>query len=106
MCPIVPTLMCGLFLSNFCLDIYLSPSSTSSDLRPGRLSTNRCYDLFGNRLRYFLVRRELHRVGGASLGPAAQLRRVAEHLRERHLRLDDSIRAPLVHGLDPPTASG
>src|SRR6185437_2064260 len=49
-----------------------------------------CDDLFRLALRHFFIVRELHRVHGASLRHRAQLRRVPEHLGQRHRRADRS----------------
>src|SRR5437870_3448472 len=46
-------------------------------------------DLVGLVLRYLEVMAGLHGVAGAALGHRAQLGGVAEHLRQRHLGLDD-----------------
>src|SRR5580765_1382791 len=46
-------------------------------------------------LRRRLVPIEVHRVGRTSLRARPEVRRVAEHLRERHARLND-LRAPTI----------
>src|ERR1044072_1902004 len=59
-CPIVPTLQCGFFRSNFCFDIssFLRVATRSGADRLGR-------DLLRDRLRRLIVVRELHGVGRA-----------------------------------------
>src|SRR5215210_1163019 len=82
--PMVPTLRCGLFLSNTPLDI------RSLSLRYlGR-------DALGP----LGVVVELHGEGGAALGLGAHGSRVPEHLGERHHRADDLPAAAGVHTLD------
>src|ERR1700722_7417672 len=125
----VPTFTCGFVRSNFCLAIaWLLPapchghggpdalfvcdlcseylktvrSATGADrgllpLRPGD-------DLLGDRLRNLVVRMELHRVRGATLGARTQVSRVAEHIGERDQRLDDVARPLLIHALHAPPA--
>ena len=62
-------------------------------------------DLGGDRLRNFLVPVELHVELGPALRHRTQLGRVAEHLRQRHERLDDLRVADRVHGLDAAAAA-
>src|SRR5579871_337139 len=75
-CPIVPMFTCGLLRTNFSLAI-VNPFG----LQAPRLRNDLIGESAGNRR----VMRELHRVRGATLRRAAELRRVAEHLRERDL---------------------
>src|SRR5438093_8175717 len=49
---------------------------------------------------------EMHRVGRAPLRPRAQIGRVAEHLRERHARLDDLRAAAVFLRLDLAAPAG
>src|SRR5215216_2539872 len=84
--PIVPTLRCGLVLSNTPLDI---TSLLLSIRYLGR-------DALG----HLGVVVELHGEGGPTLGLAPHGGRVPEHLRERHHRADDLPAAPRVHALD------
>src|SRR5580704_2952650 len=123
----VPTFTCGFVRSNFCLaiawllpapchghggpdalflrflrSVYVRPARTGADrgcwllpLRPGD-------DFLGNRLRNLVVRMELHRVRGATLGARTQVSRVAEHVGERDKRLDDVTRPLLLHALHAP----
>src|SRR5881275_2341510 len=81
MCPIVPTLRCGFVRSNFCLAISLS--SFSRLRRAGLLG-----DLGGDVARHFLVPVELHGEIGAALRHRPEVGRVAEHLAQRHDRLE------------------
>src|SRR6201996_7491696 len=100
MCPIVPTFTCGFERSNFSFAIAssLGPFRELS-LFPGPLadpqSQNRLLalaasdDLVRHAAGRFFIPREVHRVVGAALGGRAHVRRVAEHLAQRHIRLDD-----------------
>src|SRR6266851_1295497 len=74
-CPIVPTFTCGFVLSN------LSLLMSFSALHFG-------HDLFRHLLRHLRIVAKLHRIGGSSLSPRAQVGGVSEHLRQRHLRGD------------------
>src|SRR6478752_3859322 len=119
MCPMVPMLTCGLVRSNLALATgFLSPwfrsrarvwgvrggarrprtewPATGHSLLAGRLGD----DLLGDVLRDLGVRVEHHGVARPSLGAAAQVAHVAEHLRERDQRLDDASAGALVHRLD------
>src|SRR5947208_2455270 len=58
------------------------------------------HNLFTDVLRRRLVAIEMHRVGGASLRARSQVGRVAEHLRQRHPRLDDLRPAAILLRLD------
>src|SRR4051812_44397936 len=91
-CPIVPTFTWGLSRLNLALAIGLA-------LYLGD-------DLVCLRLRHFLVMRELHRIDRAALAHRAQRRAVAEHLRERHRRVDDLRARALVHAADLAAAAG
>src|SRR3954470_2310260 len=79
-CPIVPTFTCGLVRSNLVFDMVCSLLLFlvvfAGDLVDDRL---------GHGFRCFGVVLEFHRVRRASLRERAHRRRVAEHLRERHL---------------------
>src|SRR4028118_1752126 len=94
--PMVPTFRCGLFLSNFPLDIWVLLSCSSSAGRGLALLG----DLLGDALRHLFVVIELHGEGGAPLGLGAHGGRVTEHLGERHHRPDDLAAAAGVHALD------
>src|SRR4051794_17578011 len=83
MCPMVPTLTCGLFRSNFCLAIGGSLLSFVSELAAS------VDDVARDRLRYFLVPLEVHVEVGPALRHRAQVGRVPEHLRQGDKRLDD-----------------
>src|SRR5271154_460411 len=105
----VPTFTCGFVRSNFCLAIAWllptpchGPDGPDASLSaiwcdpagprwggPGLLPLRPSDDLLGNRLRNLVVRMELHRVRGATLGARTQVSRVAEHVGERNKRLDD-----------------
>src|SRR6266540_824880 len=99
-CPMVPTFTCGSLRSNFSLPM-ISLSSFERRL-PGagggalRLGDDRLRDAVGN----LRVVSELHRVRRAALRLRAQVRRVAEHLCERHERLDHLHARARVHRLD------
>src|SRR4028118_596260 len=98
--PMVPTFRCGLFLSNFPLDIWVLLScsfSTGRGLAP-------LGDLLRNALRHLVVVVELHGERGTPLSLRAYGGRVAEHLGERHHRPDDLTAAAGVHALDLPPA--
>src|SRR3989442_8312754 len=107
--PIVPTFTCGLVRSNLPFAISKSPgqravasvvfkvSGALSATGNGRRGTEdrlkllaaRGNDRVGHVLRSFGVVLELHRVRGTALRHRAQRGRVAEHLRQRDLGLDD-----------------
>src|SRR5918992_2378218 len=80
--------------------------SISSDLAAAYWMSRRLLrQLAGDGGRDFGVMTELHGVGRASLSLAPQVRRVAEHLRQRHERTDDlrpvTLRDPArLHPLD------
>src|SRR5689334_6390669 len=107
--PIVPTFTWGFVRSNFFFAIPSSPvrqrsggggpcpppPDMTATLRP------RLGEQFGAYVaRDRLVVRELHRVGCAALGGRAEVGRVAEHLRQRHLGLHDLRVAAHLHALD------
>src|SRR5882724_7916632 len=71
-CPIVPTLQCGLFRSNFAFAIARSPSSLSGPNDP-KLFRRLGAHFFGDRLGHRRVVIEMHGVLGPSLRHAAQL---------------------------------
>src|SRR5262245_14018930 len=107
--PMVPMLQCGLVRSNFALAIFcLFSSNQIPDAPPDAdapITTifrlrQLCLDLFGNVGGHFVIMRELHRVLGPALGERAELVHIAEHVRERHLSLDDLGVAPGVGALD------
>src|SRR5512142_1451596 len=87
----------------FSLTFSLARSTAS--LRPGGLRLafdDRC----GHVRRDRCVGSEFHRVGGASLGHGAELRRVAEHLGERHFGVDDLHAGAIAHLLDGAALGG
>src|SRR5919112_4205007 len=125
MCPMVPMLTCGLVRSNLALATgFLSPClSRSCELlwgwavlggrrtqsgrtRPAvRLLAGRLGDdLLGDVGRDLGVRVEHHGVARPSLGAAAQVAHVAEHLRQRHQGPDDAGAGALLHRLNGPAA--
>src|SRR5919199_3354600 len=117
--PMVPMLMWGFERSNFCLAIWFSSRrGPCPDSAPrGELSRllgsllrllppHPGDDLAGDRLGYLLVGVELHRVRRASLRARAQIRSVAEHIRERNLSPDHLARAPLLHALHATAPAG
>src|ERR1051326_6236696 len=92
--PIVPTLTCGFLRSNFALAM-MSPECLVG------LAALFGDDLVADVLGDLFVVRELHAVGGASLGHGAQGRGVAEHLGQGHLGPDDLGVAALLHAFHP-----
>src|SRR5271168_242495 len=86
---------CGLLRSNFSFAMFfLAPVTFASYFR----ISNLLLDLFTSRLtnnffcdvgRRLLVMRKMHRKAAAPLRPAANVRRVPEHLRQRNLHVDD-----------------
>src|SRR6185437_1891288 len=92
-CPIVPTFTCGLLRSNFSLLMF-------AVLRRLFLDDN-----FGDVRRNLGVLRELHGEGRAALAHRAHRRRVAEHLRQRHVGGDRLASRRLVHPHDLPAAA-
>src|SRR3954454_14964283 len=111
----VPTLMWGLFRSNFSLAM-VAPDFLSGILRLRLLQgvpvDGGCWvllapdpgdDLVGDGLRDLLVRVELHGVRGAALGARTQVGSVTEHVRQGHLGPDDHAVAALLGALDPST---
>src|SRR5262249_48762164 len=97
-CPIVPTLQCGLVRSNFSLAIGLSVQVSVDAI------SDRSRELLLHFRRHvgrrFRVMIELHGEGGAPLGHGAQVVDVAEHVGERHHRVDDVGVAAHVLALD------
>src|SRR6266852_5613762 len=83
---------CGLLRSNFSFAIASSaPQSKSfkTKTNPVLLFAPVFLDnLFGERRGQFRVVREMHCESRAALGAAAQIRGVAEHLRQRHFHAD------------------
>src|SRR6476620_3562709 len=106
MCPMVPMLTCGLVRSNLALATGFLSSWLRSRTRVwgavqvGLLASRLGDDLLGDVGRDLGVRVEHHGVARPSLGAAAQVAHVAEHLRERDQRLDDTGAGALVHRLD------
>src|SRR5439155_5623872 len=94
----VPTLMCGLVRSNFCLPI-ASLRGSSRLLRTVAFTRR---DRLCDRGRYFFVTIELHAERRAALGHRAQVGRVAEHLRERNTRSDRLRPTDRLEVLDRP----
>ena len=88
MWPIVPTLTWGLLRSN----VFLAMGFPSSSLTrvwwvlesERSLAADAGDDRFLHECRRLLVRVELHRVRGATLGARTQVGSVAEHLGQRH----------------------
>src|SRR5471032_335980 len=95
----VPMLTCGLVRSNFAFATGGPPSYSVRRPRGVRvrvgggtgelLSAGLRNDLEGDILRDLRVRVELHRVAGPTLGLAAEVSDIAEHLREGHEGRDD-----------------
>src|SRR5262252_4055296 len=95
-CPDLTWGCCGWSVL-YCSDVLVArtPVEASGELR---------LDLGGNRLRYLFVVIELHGEGGAPLRHGAQIAHVAEHVGERHHRVDDVGVAAHVLALDLPAA--
>src|SRR3954469_12259000 len=111
MCPMVPMLTCGLVRSNLALATgFLSPWLRrwcvlwGGLCGVGLLARRLGDDLLGHVGRDLGVAVEDHRVARPSLGAAAQVTHVAEHLRQRHQGPDDAGAGALVHRLDGPAA--
>src|SRR4051795_4394187 len=117
MCPMVPMLTCGLVRSNLALATGFLSSWLrrwcvlvgSGGARRPRAGPATAYSLLASRLgddllgdvgRYLGVRVEHHGVARPSLGAAAQVAHVAEHLRERDQGPDDAGAGALLHRLD------
>src|SRR3712207_5482883 len=118
MCPMVPMLTCGLVRSNLALAtgflsswlrrwcvLWVALCSGPAGLPADRLLAGRLGDdLLGDVGRDLGVRVEHHGVARPSLGAAAQVAHVAEHLRQRHQGPDDAGAGALLHRLDDPAA--
>src|SRR3954465_15035519 len=109
MCPMVPMLTCGLVPSNLALATgFLSPWLRRWCVLwgglwgVGLLARRLGDDLLGHVGRDLGVAVEDHRVAGPTLGAAAQIAHVAEHLRERDQGPDDAGAGALLHRLDDP----
>src|SRR5438046_399962 len=96
MCPMVPTLRCGLVRSNFCFPI---PYLSFLPLRGLRVD-----DLACDRLRHFLVPVELHGERGPALRRRAQVGCVTKHRGERDVGPDRLRVAPRLEALGAPAA--
>src|SRR5436190_4381226 len=96
MCPMVPTLRCGLVRSNFCFPI---PYLSFLPLRGLRVD-----DLACDRLRHFLVPVELHGERGPALRRRAQVGCVTKHRGERDVGPDRLRVAARLEALDAPAA--
>src|SRR3954452_4234858 len=110
MCPMVPMLTCGFVRSNFAFATVGSSPRGYAVVRAlgwavrgwGLLARRLGDDLLGHVGRDLRVAVEDHRVAGPSLGAAAQVAHVAEHLRERDQGPDDAGAGALLHRLDRP----
>src|SRR4029453_8805542 len=87
---------CGFERSNFSFAIVL----------PCLSARYFCDDLLAVGLWNLFVCRELPRVVAAALGHRAQVRRIAEHLRQRHPGRDDLDAGARLHVLDVPAPRG
>src|SRR5579875_3137547 len=107
----VPMLTCGFVRSNLAFATWIPVLSGwfAGSSVPGCVGLVGCRSLLAGRLgddflrhvlRHLGVAVELHRVARAALRLRAQVTDVAEHLRQRHERLDDAGTAALLHGLD------
>src|SRR6056297_3664755 len=74
---------------------FRSISKQNSGLLSARLLDHGLGDVIG----HLGVLLELHRVSGAALRHGAQLRRIAEHLRQRHLGADDLAHGRIIQAL-------
>src|SRR6266478_3755265 len=104
----VPMLTCGLvrwnlaFATGFSSLVAIHPPGergwgrTDCWLLASRLGD----DLLSDAGRDLGIRIELHAVVRPALRPAAQISHVAEHLGQRHDRLDDPDPGAFLHGLD------
>src|SRR4051812_18535503 len=124
----VPTLTCGLSRSNFSFATSIAPSkdlvfgeggswrTRESYREPSRDVRSVCLgrggvagaaldDLLRDVGRNLVVAVELHGVRGAALRVGAQVRRVAEHLRQRDASRDGQGVAPAVLTLDATAAA-
>src|ERR671934_519698 len=99
-CPMVPTFTCGLLRSNFSLAMALLSSNVGLLRAGGGDALRLGDDGLGDVVRDLRIVPELHRVGGAALRLRAEVGRVAEHLRQRHLRRDGLHAGARVHALD------
>src|SRR4051794_221948 len=110
MCPMVPMLTCGFVRSNFAFATVGSSPRGYAVVRAlgwavqgwGLLARRLGDDLLGHVGRDLRVAVEDHRVAGPTLGAAAQVAHVAEHLRERDQGPDDAGAGALLHRLDDP----
>src|SRR3954447_160180 len=110
MCPMVPMLTCGFVRSNFAFATVSSSPRGYAVVRAlgwavrrwGLLARRLGDDLLGHVGRDLRVAVEDHRVAGPTLGAAAQVTHVAEHLRERDQGPDDAGAGALLHRLDDP----
>src|SRR5467141_1762819 len=107
MCPIVPTFTCGFFRSYFAFAMSLASDSfvLAGTGARRRLASDFRHDLFGDRHWNFFVPRELHRGRRPSLRHRAEVRHVAEHLSEGHVRTDDLGGAARLHRDDAAAAT-
>src|SRR5215467_10530666 len=108
MCPMVPMFTCGLVRSNLAFATGFSSLRSCSVVRwywSVLLAAGLGDDLLGDVGRDLGIRVELHAVVRPPLGPAAQVAHVAEHLGQRHERLDGAHPRPLLHGLDMAAAA-
>src|SRR5665647_1488963 len=112
----VPMLTCGLVRSNLALAIWPVSFSAVGLVQVGwgsdagvsnreLLAPDLRDDLLRDVPRNLRVGVELHAVAGAALGARPEVAHVAEHLRQRHQRLDDAHAGALVHGLDHAAAA-
>src|SRR3546814_843975 len=84
--PIVPMLQCGFVRSNFAFAIFVL--RTRSSVASSRVSRELGADFLAHRLGHAGVVVEMHRELGPALRRRAQVVHVAEHVGERHHRLD------------------
>src|SRR5262245_45726996 len=104
----VPMLTCGLVRSNFAFatgvllwtGCFTPYDVWWSGLRSGLLAAGLLDDLFRHVPRNLGVRVELHGVTSPALRLTPEVTDVAEHLRERHERLDDLDADLVLHQLD------
>src|SRR4029077_14563231 len=95
---------CGLLRSNFSFAISFSAPQSNSfqiPMTPRLLFATRLLDnFFGKTRGHLRIVREMHGEISAALCAAAQIRGVAEHLRQRHFHPNDVAAAAILRTLN------
>src|SRR5438093_1126101 len=107
MCPIVPTLTCGLLLSNFSFAIarpFSRLSNTQKYLRPSDSTLNFGHNLVTDEFGSLLVAEKVHGVSGPPLSHRTQVRGIAKHFRQWRHGGDHLGTGPRFRRLDPSTS--